>query len=348
MGSPLAPILANWFVSKVETKLLDNPLIKPPKFYRRYVDDIFAVFENEKDRDVFYNHLNSAHKNLRFTMENVDTASKSLPFLDTKISINQHDQFETRVYRKPTNTNVIMNFQATAPSSWKKGIIECFLARAKKVSSTAQIFEEEISFLKKLFISNGYPLSFIENTITSFVNSTNASKTKVLEEDSPENTIEEYFVVPYIGKASEKLCKRVKVEMLQHNVNIRSAYRTTKVGSHLSLKQPVPTLFKANVVYQFKCPYEKDTRYIGETQRQFYKRIIEHTTTTSSAVHEHIQRCNGCLADDTIIKSFSIIRKCDSSCILSEEAIFIKKLEPNLNVQMGPFKGARVPTTIFN
>ena len=45
MGSPLAPLLANWFVSKLETNLLNEI---QPKMYTRYVDDIFTIFPNEK------------------------------------------------------------------------------------------------------------------------------------------------------------------------------------------------------------------------------------------------------------------------------------------------------------
>ncbi len=69
MGSPLAPILANWFVAKLEEKLLEKSTIKGLKFYSRYVNDIFAVFEKEHDRDYFYRRLNSAHDNLQFTKE---------------------------------------------------------------------------------------------------------------------------------------------------------------------------------------------------------------------------------------------------------------------------------------
>ena len=54
MGSPLAPILANWFVANIEDQILRNPSISQPKFYRRYVDDIFAVFECVQDKNNFF------------------------------------------------------------------------------------------------------------------------------------------------------------------------------------------------------------------------------------------------------------------------------------------------------
>ena len=30
-------------------------------FYKRYVDDVFAVFESESDADAFYSYLNTRH-----------------------------------------------------------------------------------------------------------------------------------------------------------------------------------------------------------------------------------------------------------------------------------------------
>ena len=47
MGSPLAPVLANIFMDFY--KWFNEHNLNKPKFYSRYVDDILAVFDNEKD-----------------------------------------------------------------------------------------------------------------------------------------------------------------------------------------------------------------------------------------------------------------------------------------------------------
>ena len=46
MGSPLAPVLANLFMGHNEKFWLENVEATPPSYYRRYVDDIFSVFNN--------------------------------------------------------------------------------------------------------------------------------------------------------------------------------------------------------------------------------------------------------------------------------------------------------------
>ena len=162
-----------------------------------------------------------------------------------------------------------------------------------------------------------------------------------------------YFVLPYIGKSSERLFRRIRREFIQHRVQIRPAYRTIKVGSYFSLKSPIPPLFKTDVVYEFKCPRDegnhRDT-YIGETRRQLFQRISEHSPATKStafsAVKNHIAECSHC-QDYNIIDCFKILRVCGSGCILSEEALCIKRHDPNLNIQMGPSKGAYTPISIF-
>ena len=49
MGSPLAPVLANIFMSFYESKWLNEYNLNKPQFYFRFVDDILAAFDKEQD-----------------------------------------------------------------------------------------------------------------------------------------------------------------------------------------------------------------------------------------------------------------------------------------------------------
>ena len=46
MGSPLGPTLANFFLANLENKLLNETNGFYPKLYLRYVDDVFAIFDD--------------------------------------------------------------------------------------------------------------------------------------------------------------------------------------------------------------------------------------------------------------------------------------------------------------
>jgi hypothetical protein len=285
-------------------------------------------------------------------METMSASTKSLPFLDVDVRIEPAGDLVTKVYRKPTNTGVLMNYDAIAPMNWKRSVIKCFLHRAKRITSSAELFHQEVAHIKSVFGRNGYPATFIEQTVKDFLATDETSETRSnAQSDSAKDSSQSfYFVLLYIGKPSEKLQKRIKTELLQHDVNIKPAYRTTKVGSFFSLKTATPPLLKSDVVYMFKCPHDKDGHhdsYVGETQRQLFKRVEEHITTSTSAVYHHRLQCAECASNNNIVDCFETVRKSHRNTVLCEEAIYIKKLSPSLNVQMGPNKGASVQTYIF-
>ena len=58
MGSPLGPTLANFFFANLENISLNNTDSFYPKIYLRYVDDIFAIFNDSLLIKKFMNLLN--------------------------------------------------------------------------------------------------------------------------------------------------------------------------------------------------------------------------------------------------------------------------------------------------
>ena len=52
-----------------------------------------------------------------------ESVNNILPFLDTCIEL-KGDYFESFVYRKRTNTNVLLNAKATCPANWKCRILD--------------------------------------------------------------------------------------------------------------------------------------------------------------------------------------------------------------------------------
>ena len=67
MGSPLAPILANLFMGFYEQQWLESYLGEKTLLYRRYVDDIFCVFDDKEQALSFYEYINTKHPNIKFT-----------------------------------------------------------------------------------------------------------------------------------------------------------------------------------------------------------------------------------------------------------------------------------------
>ena len=73
VASSLGPTIANLFLVYYKNMSLDIcPLQFKPKYYLRYVDDIFLMFEKEDQEDVlkkFLKYMNPRHQNITFTFE---------------------------------------------------------------------------------------------------------------------------------------------------------------------------------------------------------------------------------------------------------------------------------------
>ena len=84
MGSPLAPALAEVFLTKIKNEFINNP--SNPLgilFCYRFVDDIFVILPENVDENVFLKIFNNFHTNLKFTVEHEQ--NNKLKFLDVLI-----------------------------------------------------------------------------------------------------------------------------------------------------------------------------------------------------------------------------------------------------------------------
>ena len=62
MGSPLAPILANLFMGYHGKDWIEKAQVAKPTFHKRYVDNIFVVFESELDAETFHTYSNTKYQ----------------------------------------------------------------------------------------------------------------------------------------------------------------------------------------------------------------------------------------------------------------------------------------------
>ena len=174
MGSPLAPILANLFMGYHEKDWIEEAQVAKPTFYKRYVDDIFAVFESKLDAETFHTYLNTKHKNIKFTYEK--QIENKLPFLDILISNNEN--LQTSVFRKKTYTGLLLNYFSFVPDSYKYGLIETLIDRIYRINSTWTSFDIDLKNLKQVLLKNQYPLTMIDNVIKKYLqNAVNKANT---------------------------------------------------------------------------------------------------------------------------------------------------------------------------
>ena len=139
-----------------------------------------------------------------------------------------------------------------------------------------------------------------------------------------------------IGRPSINFQKDfAKLMLKKFNLKIRTCYNSCKVGQFFSLKDGCPAFLASNVVYKFTCSLDEGISYIGKTERHLFTRVQEHLTPShNSAVNQHIAQCREC-QNKANKSNFSIIRKCQSSQVVSlHESFLIRQLKPILNVQL--------------
>ena len=146
MGSPLGPSLANTFLAHYEQIWVDDfPNDFKPVYYKRYVDDIFVLFQSLHHLEKFNEYLNTKHAKIKFTNEK--EVNGSLPFLDVLISWNDKG-FTTTVYHKPTISGVYSNFNSFKDDEYKHGLIFTLLFWIFLIVLDFSKFHEEVNYLK--------------------------------------------------------------------------------------------------------------------------------------------------------------------------------------------------------
>ena len=194
MGSPLGCTMANFFLGHLETLIFKDQMSCHPKLYVRYIDDVFAVFDDVNACSSFLNILNSQHDNIKFTIEK---STNTLQFLDVDIKISENT-VDTWVWRKPTNTGLFLNFAAICPIKWKSGLVFCMLHRAAKlICSSDWLFFKEVEILKSLFLSNNYPPQFFDKILRKFLA---LSSHHTQENENSDECETCFFKVPYIDR----------------------------------------------------------------------------------------------------------------------------------------------------
>ena len=111
MGSPLSSFLAEAVMQDLEKRTIaDNEDIT---FWKRYVDDAFAIVKMEKLNNTLQT-INTTADNIRFTKE--EEKDNQLPFLDVLLSKNNDGTLITQVYRKNTHTDLVLNYHSKHPT----------------------------------------------------------------------------------------------------------------------------------------------------------------------------------------------------------------------------------------
>ncbi|MGR8650110.1 hypothetical protein ACNGQH_25240, partial [Escherichia coli] len=256
MGSPLSPVVANFFMEHFEQKALSS--IDPkPRCWFRYVDDVFAVWSHGTEAlSVFLDKINNVHPKIQFTLE--VEKNGCLPFLDVLVCRKPDGSLGHRVYRKPTHTDRYLHKTSNHHPRQKRGVIKTLVDRANRICEPAHL-QDELKHLTAAFQANGYSRQEIKR-------STNANRR---HKDKEEGALSGFALLPFIKGVTDRigriLTKNKVKTIFKPTQQIRSALRSAK-----DTREPLST---AGV---YRIPCSCGAVYIGTTMRSVNTRLTEH------------------------------------------------------------------------
>ena len=346
MGNPLAPTLANIFLCNLESNIFNScPINCKPAFYKRYLDDTFAIFNNENEATSFFAHINNIHPNIKFTIEKQQ--SNTLPFLDLSVHYNDNT-FNSSVYRKPTFTGLGLSFFSCSPLKYKINSIQTLLHRGYMLCSSYFEFQKEIEFLQTYFINNGYPLTLFKSCLSGYLN-------KLSQTNQTISTVSKkivHFSFPYYDEFSTEFCEYVSTILNKNHpyLDFRFALvNSFKIKSFFQYKDQLTVDLCSNIIYRYTCG-TCNSSYIGSTIKQSKIRFCQHIGIShrtnkpiSSLSHSSIRAHCHENSHPLKIDEFKIIDTTNKQIDLRIlESLYIHKEKPNLNSDQ-----SAVPLLIF-
>ena len=118
MGSAISSTTAEIYIQYFESLHVKHWLESSEiLFYKRYVDDIFIVYDTSKtNAQNIFNEINKIDPDLQFKITN--ETDNVITYMDLSISRN-NNKLELGIYRKPIETGTVIHFNSIHPYEQK-------------------------------------------------------------------------------------------------------------------------------------------------------------------------------------------------------------------------------------
>ena len=141
-------------------------------------------------------HLNSIDQQIQFTSEE-SREDGAMPFLDILVSPGRDGSLSTSVYRKPTHTDLYLQWESHHPLSSKYSVIGTLQHRANTICSSPQLLQKEEEHLQQALMRCQYP-NWALNKIKHKMRNPG---TRATVNNNSNITQRSYIVVPYYAGA---------------------------------------------------------------------------------------------------------------------------------------------------
>ena len=162
-----------------------------PVFYRRYMDDILALFSSPDHENPFNEYLLSKHPNMSFSIEKEKDGC--LAFLDVNIFC-ENEKFA-----------VYTNIKSFIPETYKTCLVKSLLFRSFSLCSNFLKLHYEIDKLKSILYKISQPCDLVDKRIKEFLGKIVVPKPVVITVPKKELVT----ALPYLGKLFLQIHTRI-------------------------------------------------------------------------------------------------------------------------------------------
>ena len=216
-------------------------------------------------------------------VKNLDTIVPC-PSFDILITPKEDGSLSTTVYRKPTHTDLYLQWDSNHTVSSKYSVVGTLHHRAQTICSSPELLQEEEKHLQQALTRCKYP-AWVLNRVKIKVKAT-ANKNSRGTKNSGNNNIQKpHMVIPYYKWISESIKKTCS----KHGVQVYFKGGNTMKNLLVAPKDQDTIQKKSRVIYRYKCDrVECDEEYIRESSRTFGERFKEHLKAPSP-IYDHFK-----------------------------------------------------------
>ena len=286
MGQRWAPSLANIFMAYFETEAMKKCYQKP-SVYRRFLDDIFCVWEYGRENfETFLEILNSHHPGVKLTANISETFND---FLDVTVFkgplLTEKGNFDTKVYFKPTDTHQLLHKASFHPKHTFKGILKSQIMRYYRICTQKSDFDTACSLVFRSLRDRGYSARMLRQIKSQTLKDMNSGEL-MTPPGIPSEPELEYFAKP----CNFRFCHTCDDIKECSSVTSNTTKFAFKIRQNLNC-------YSSNIIYLIECK-ECEKQYIGQTKRSLRLRTSNHrydiVNQRNSSVGHHFNtgRCS--------------------------------------------------------
>ena len=337
IGNSASPLIADFFMSQFEQKIKTESWF--PRFWTRYVDDVFAIMDREKVDEVL-EKLNSYYQTIEFTKELEENSR--LPFLDLMLTKNDEKKIEFEIFRKPTDSQLMIRADSFHHKSHQHASFHSMFHRLFNIPLSSEKFKKELNYIKETGDLNGFDRKTMEKIFKKHEMKSRMMNITSLRASRSQEESKSFIGFPFYGSLTENLKRKLK------RYNIQVGFKNPGKMSDLmgSLKDQKVEDARKSGIYKLECE-NCDSKYIGMTKRQLKTRLKEHLADCSKPLNQESAMAFHCITNGHQLKNeIKLLKEVDENYKLStwESLELMKHKNENLaNI----YKEGNSPSILF-